>query len=81
MTAIDEFMSYEDEWFTDQDVGEQVLTVMMNVPIATCERHGPVQVVKSDSGPGFTGAPISWWELSCGCGDVDTSRDTLEAAR
>lgn len=72
-----------DEWgFTWEDKCLQLLELWMGVPLTFCFDHDEyAQVVDAGSGPGFTGARISWWSLSCGCGDADTSRDNLEAAR
>lgn len=46
-----------------------------------CQRHGLGFIVEYGSNPGFTGAPIYWATLSCGCQDVDASADNIEAVR
>jgi len=48
----------------------------------TCPNgHGERAIVNGGTTPGFTGAPIYWTELDCGCQVVDTSADNLGAAR
>jgi hypothetical protein len=67
-----------------EEEGLALLEVLMNAPLTVCEMdpdHGYVIVTEAGSGPGFTGATISWWTMSCGCTDSDHSRDNLEAAR
>lgn len=46
-----------------------------------CETHGLTTIVESGSSPGFTGAPIYFATLACGCQLVDTSADNADAAR
>jgi hypothetical protein len=49
--------------------------------IEPCEKHGDQEVMGYWSGPGFTGAPIWWWLMRCGCVGIDASEDTIEAVR
>lgn len=50
--------------------------------LAECPNgHGMQEVTESSSNPGFTGAPIYFWRLACGCQDQDLSEDNLDAAR
>lgn len=46
-----------------------------------CDEHGTGYVVEAGSSPGFTGMPIYWQTLSCGCHQVDDSADDIEAVR
>ena len=46
-----------------------------------CDTHGVQDITYSGSNPGFTGAPITWVDLRCGCQQVDASADNLDAAR
>jgi hypothetical protein len=48
-------------------------------PVA-CETHGDVEIVDEHCVSGFTGAPIYFVDLSCGCQLVDASADNLGAA-
>lgn len=46
-----------------------------------CPHHHSWQLVTTwGRTPGFTGAPIWFWSLACGCDLADTSRDNLGAA-
>jgi hypothetical protein len=79
--TVDEIEVHIGELHYDVMLFTQVLELMMNRPVASCDEHGWVTVTEHSSGPGFTGAPIYWWTLSCGCSDNDTSADNLDAAR
>lgn len=46
-----------------------------------CETHGMQDVVESVTVPGFTGAPISFWTLACGCQKANLTADSAEAVR
>lgn len=50
-------------------------------PICQCDivEHGLVRVISCGGGPGFTGAPIFWATLSCGCQLLDESADVRAA--
>lgn len=43
-----------------------------------CNDHGRTYVTLSGDSTGFTGAPIYWTMLACGCAQMDASLDTLE---
>lgn len=45
-----------------------------------CTLHGPQPIVEEGHTPGFTGAPVWWWRLECGCTQHDDSADSLAAA-
>jgi len=81
MNELHEDMGWSDPWFDDEEVAVAVVEAMMLVPVGQCDEHGWQVVTGFGSGPGFTGAPISWWSFGCGCNDADTSADTLEAVR
>jgi hypothetical protein len=45
----------------------------------TCKKHGPQEVVDSDSYTGFAGGSCYWYRLACGCQQVDESDDIRAA--
>jgi hypothetical protein len=45
---------------------------------ATCPNgHGEQAITRQGTASGFTGAPIYWVELACGCRDADMSQDVI----
>lgn len=46
--------------------------------VAWCNEHGRTVILGGGEGQGFTGAPIYWYWLECGCEQIDNSMDTLE---
>lgn len=68
-----------DEFIAEQ--AAELAAISGGADVVYCPRHGRVIAEDTGSTAGFTGMPIYWTRLSCGCSDVDASADTLEAVR
>lgn len=69
-------------WYDPSEVGEQLLSTLLQAPVTYCPKHHTYTTVTSQgSGPGFTGCRIYWWTLACSCTGSDLTADSLEAVR
>lgn len=64
------------------DLNQQIaLRFIREIEWVWCNDHGRTYVELYGTSTGFTGAPIFWMLLACGCAGMDDSMDTLEWVR